>query len=141
MRYLILTLLLSSPVYADSVERIKGLIFVHAIANGINPNLALAIAKNESKLNPKARGSLGEIGVFQLRPEFHKGNIWNTEQNIIIGIKYLKSLEKRFVPKYGDAWFISYNLGPNYPKTLKYPKKFQYYVRVQKQLHYIAMGE
>lgn len=38
---------------------------------GEDPLLLQAIAKVESSFNPKARGKIGEIGLFQIRPEYH----------------------------------------------------------------------
>lgn len=53
---------------------ITALILAGAEHRGIDPNMALAIATVESNLNPAAIGSLGEVGVFQLRPEFYLPN-------------------------------------------------------------------
>ncbi len=54
---------------------IISLIIAGAQDRGIDPNVALAIATVESGINQFAIGSKGEVGVFQLRPEFYlKGN-------------------------------------------------------------------
>lgn len=94
----------------------------------VDPRLALAIAEVESGFNPNMVGSLGEVGVFQLRPEFHSVVKGNTKQNIDVAIKYLAHL-KRQCGDYGDAFFVCYNYGPS--RQLKHPKLFPYYKRVQ----------
>ena len=68
---------------------------------GIAPELALAVAKKESNLNPKAIGDGGKaVGMFQL----HTGAAADTDttnrldpiQNIEGGIKYLSILNKKY---------------------------------------------
>lgn len=50
---------------------ITGLIMTISLQMGFDPNMAIAIAQYESSLNPKAVGAIGEVGLFQLRPEFY----------------------------------------------------------------------
>jgi hypothetical protein len=50
---------------------IISLIVAGAQERGIDPDLALAIATVESNINQYAIGPVGEVGVFQLRPEFY----------------------------------------------------------------------
>lgn len=49
---------------------ITSLIIAISINMGFDPILALAVAKVESNYNPAQVGKIGEIGLFQLRPEF-----------------------------------------------------------------------
>jgi len=96
---------------------------------GISSELIVAIVKVESNFNPKAVGSShGEVGLMQLRPKYFKTATFDVENNMEIGVKYLAKLKKICYPKYGDAWFICYNLGPS--KTVKHPKLFAYYKKV-----------
>jgi soluble lytic murein transglycosylase-like protein len=114
-----------------SKNQIEAMIFQSAVKNGVDPNLALAIATIESGLNPNAVGSLGELGVFQLRPNFHpviKGDVRN---NIDVATKYLARLQKQ-CSRMGSAFFVCYNHGP-YSKV-QYPKKTKYYAKVTKEL-------
>lgn len=100
-----------------------------AIEQGLDPKLALAIAKTESSLNPNAVGNLGEIGLFQLRPEYHdvkKGNIIN---NVNVAVKYLVKVKEICEYKYNKAWFICFNTGP-YRKIKVEPTDFSYYKKV-----------
>lgn len=129
--YLILFNLICCVTLAGDVEReIKRV----AKQNQFDPDLAVAIAKVESGLNQKAVGSKGEIGLYQLRPEFHASNIRETKTNIKTAILYLKRIKAKCEPKFGDAWFICYNLGPNYAKPIRHPKLFPYYKRVLAQM-------
>lgn len=110
---------------------------------GIDPDLALAIATVESNLNPNALGSMGEIGIFQLRPEYHNTIKGNAKHNILVGIAYLLELKTKYSAKYEHTWFVLFNYGPNNPP--KEPTKTQYYQRVMFQLNklkvqrYLAM--
>lgn len=85
-----------------------------ASAAGINPpQLALEVAIQESGLNPNARGSNGEIGIFQLLPSTAASlgvDPTDPTQNIQGGITYLGSMLARF----GDpvAAVAAYNAGP-----------------------------
>jgi soluble lytic murein transglycosylase-like protein len=127
-----LTLILLALIYvndskADETQTIQDTIVKVAMEEGIDPALALAIAETESNFNPKMIGSLGEIGVYQLRPEFHRVSRSNVSANIKTGIKYLVRL-KRECNSYGDAFFVCFNYGQ--AKKLKYPKLFPYYKKV-----------
>ncbi len=95
---------------------------------GVSPSLALAIADVESGGNPNAVGSLGELGVFQLRPEFHSVTKGDTRGNIELGVRYLAAL-KRQCASYGDAYFVCFNYGT--ARRLVYPRLFPYYQKVK----------
>lgn len=100
----------------------------------IDPDLAVAIASVESGLNPKAVGGLGEIGLFQLRPEFHPVLRENANHNILVGVAYLAEVKSK-CSRFGDAWFVCFNYGPH--NKLKLPRETQYYKRVMSQLNKI----
>ncbi len=54
------------------IQAVMGqLILSMAAQYGIEPKTALAIAWKESRLNPMAVGALGEIGLFQVRPQMY----------------------------------------------------------------------
>jgi soluble lytic murein transglycosylase-like protein len=129
---LFLTLFTRSVANSSEIERTIRTI---AKEEGINPDLAIAIAKVESGLNPKKIGKVGEIGLFQLRPEFHK--IGTQKQNIRTAMRYLKYLKGYCGPTYKEAYFICYNVGPSYKRIL-FPKRFKYYIAVMSEMNRVA---
>lgn len=100
-----------------------------ALKNGIDPDLAVAIAIVESGLRPDAVGQAGERSVFQLHPRYH-AIVADESENIDTAIAYLKKLKKRCVARYGDAWYVCYNYGPN--NRLNEPAKTTYFKKVQR---------
>ena len=85
-----------------------------AAANGVPATLALEVAISESSLNPSARGSKGELGLFQLLPAtaamLGVSDPLDPAQNAQGGTAYLAQLYSR----YGD-WgtaLAAYNWGP-----------------------------
>lgn len=98
-----------------------------AKAHGINPSLALAVAKRESGLNPEAVGDTDleggpSVGLFQLRPataEKYGVDPADPLQNITGGVKFLKELSDRFRdPSTGltdiQKVLMGYNGGPEH---------------------------
>lgn len=74
-----------------------------AKANGIDLALVLAVIQKESSFDPKARSSVGAVGLMQLMPATAKWlGLKNTKQlttpavNIKYGVKYLKYLWNEF---------------------------------------------
>lgn len=81
---------------------------------GVDPDLALAVARKESALDPLARGAAGEVGLFQLSPATAADlgiNPFDVSQNIQGGIRYLRQQLERF----GDVRLalMAYNAGPS----------------------------
>ena len=111
----------------ESPAQVEAIIKQEAIKHGLDHTLLLAIARTESGLNPRAKGKLNEIGLFQLRPEMHACASFDARKNTRCAIKYLLQL-RRHRSDYGDAWWVAYNYGPN--RKLKYPRLFPYYKRV-----------
>lgn len=119
-----------------NTNQIKQMIVRIAKEEGLDPNLALAVAKQESGFNPKARSGAGAAGLFQLMP-FHWKNMgiandpYNPEMNAKAGIRLLKSFIKA---NNGDVslGLAAYNAGqgsvnkyngiPPYKETQNYVK-------------------
>lgn len=119
-----------TPEHGD----IPNLIMAEAKAQGVNPALALAIARTESGFNPNAKNPSGATGVYQLMPATAKEmgvDEKDTKQNIKGGIKYLKYLNNYY---HGDQDKViqAYNAGmgnvdrgraASFPETQNYLKK------------------
>jgi soluble lytic murein transglycosylase-like protein len=88
-----------NPRNAEVIEMIKTL----APAQGVPTWFALRIAKVESNYNPKARGSAGELGLYQLKCSTARemgfaGNcttLLNPAVNIHYGLKHLAMAIKK----------------------------------------------
>ncbi|NPA16046.1 MAG: lytic transglycosylase domain-containing protein [Deferribacteres bacterium] len=116
---------------------IESLIKDTARKYGVDPELALKVAKIESNLNQQAVSPKGAIGVMQLMPETARElgvNPYNLEENIKGGIAYLKYL----IEKYNgdiDLALAAYNAGPSavdrygdippYKETINYVRKIR----------------
>lgn len=101
---------------------------------GVDPYVVAAIAKVESSLNPKATGSVGEQGLFQLRPEFYQegqpGSLYNPEENIRVALKLIKHKKKACVHKEKNAWVVCYNMGLAGARRINNPFNQTYYKKV-----------
>ena len=118
-----------SVAMAGPTVKQERLINKYAKKYNLDPKLLTAIAEVESKFNSHAVGDLGELGLFQLRPEFHPTvKEGDDRSNIEAAAKYLAYVKDRCEPTYGDAWFVCFNHGQN--KRLLAPKVSTYYKRV-----------
>jgi len=107
--------LLILPVNADTVSKItvKELIVKHAKEMGIEPALALSIAKTESGFNHETKSRYGAVGVFQLMPRTANKlgyNPYKVSDNIKGGIAYYKMMYKMFGSM--ELALAAYNAGP-----------------------------
>jgi hypothetical protein len=96
---------------------------------GVDPEVALAVAEQESGLNQGARGSSGEIGIFQLMPGTAAGlgvNPYDVGQNIDGGVRYLGQQYQRFGS--WDLALAAYNAGPGRVAAGTIPASTQGYV-------------
>lgn len=79
---------------------IEALIVSISLSMGFDPNIALSVAKVESKLNPSAVGKIGEIGLFQLRPELFAPSCLRNKTKksyVLVGDRSLQKLVDNIV--------------------------------------------
>ncbi len=105
-----------SRISTREQKKIKELIRIISLSEGIDPDLVESIAYVESAFNPKAVSPRGAVGVMQLMPEtakrFKVKNIYVPEENIRGGVRYLKYLKKLF-PHDLRLALAAYNAGEN----------------------------
>lgn len=117
---------------STSVGVVQSQIVSAAQSAGVDPSLALAVAKQESGFNPTAVSPKGAIGVFQLMTATAAGlgvDPNDPGQNIQGGVKLLGQLLQQYG---GDTSLAlaAYNAGPSavakyggippYPETINY---------------------
>ena len=107
-------LLLCAPVRAEhSVTKVKESIVKHSIELGVDPALALSIAKSESGFKHEAKSAHGAVGVFQLMPSTAKRlgvNPYYLSENIKGGLMYYKRMYDMFGST--ELALAAYNAGP-----------------------------
>lgn len=116
--------------------RIKLAIALASIDHGISQELLHAIVYVESSYAHEAIGqSHGEIGLMQLRPEFHKCASFKIRENINCGAAYLAKLKESFGDRDTQAWWVLYNVGP-YSKV-KNLRAQHYYRKVTEAMRHV----
>jgi LysM repeat protein len=97
-------------------QQIEEMVRERAIELKMDPNLAVAVARKESSMNPRARNATsGASGVMQMIPSTAKmmgvKDIWDPKQNVDGGLRYLK---KQLDTHGGDVALAlaAYNAGP-----------------------------
>lgn len=76
------------------------LIHEKATKYDVDPALVAAVVETESKFHPTARSSVGARGLMQLMPKTGRWlgakNLYDPEENVDAGVRYLKYLQDRF---------------------------------------------
>ncbi len=120
-------------------EKIREQLKAIAIELGLDPSLALGMAKVESGYDPKRVSPKGAVGVLQVMPRLAKHSfgisrkmLFYPEINIRIGLSWMKSLLKRFDHNL-DLSLAAYNAGASRVVRAGYKipriKETQAYVR------------
>ncbi|OGL47953.1 MAG: hypothetical protein A3H37_07960 [Candidatus Schekmanbacteria bacterium RIFCSPLOWO2_02_FULL_38_14] len=81
------------------------IVYKYSMDNGIDPFLVLAIMRQESFFDPNSLSPAGAIGLLQIMPKtalkilkengedyFEKNQLYESETNILLGIKYISKL-------------------------------------------------
>ena len=92
---------------------VKEYIVKHSMEMGVDPALALSIAKLESNFCHEKKSPYGAVGVFQLMPSTAKKlgyNPWYVNENIKGGLTYYKMMYKQFGST--ELALAAYNAGP-----------------------------
>jgi soluble lytic murein transglycosylase-like protein len=87
----------------DRAAKYHSIISAEARKHGIPVKLAHAVVRVESNYNPRARGSAGEIGLMQIKPQTARGvgfrgstkALYDPKTNITYGMKYLAGAHKK----------------------------------------------
>lgn len=122
----------------------------------VDPALVAAVIEQESRFKPRAKSPVGARGLMQLMPRtgYWMGarDLYNPEQNVDAGVKYLKYLEGRFdgdthkiVAAYnaGEGNVMKYRGTPPFRETRTYVKNVMrnYEKRQQQLAAYSAKAE
>ena len=102
-----------APAQSADVNSVKATIVKHAIEMGVDPAIALSIARTESGFRHEARSSHGAVGVFQLMPSTARRmgyNPYSLNDNIKAGITYYKKMYNMFGSV--ELALAAYNAGP-----------------------------
>ena len=92
---------------------VKEYIVKHSIEMGVDPALALSIAKLESGFCHEKKSPYGAVGVFQLMPSTAKKlgfNPYYVNENIKGGLMYYKMMYQKFGST--ELALAAYNAGP-----------------------------
>lgn len=122
--YTFMVLLLAMKVEASEipVTQVKERIVKHSVEMGVDPAIALSIAKTESGYRHTARGGDGAVGVYQLMPATAKRlgvNPYLIDGNIRGGLMYYKMLYNMFGSH--ELALAAYHTGPAYVLKHKQP--------------------
>lgn len=109
---------------------------------GFDPIFTLAVIKTESKFNPVAIGTVGEIGLMQIRPEngewiakkfgfkwLGKNSLKDPAMNIKFGVAYMSYLKAKYKNQ-AMKYINAYNLGPTNVIRMGKKVKQHYYAQV-----------
>lgn len=114
------------------------LILQYSAIYGVDPLLAVSVAKVESDFNVNCISKTHDYGLFQLNASTFRRytvkQLLDPELNIKLGIQYLAEVRNESVHQHGYEWVVNYNLGTVKGNKVRYPKLFPYYKKVNEQM-------
>lgn len=122
--FTLMVILLAMKVEASEIpeHKVKDTIVKHSVEMGIDPAIALSIAKAESGYKHTAKGNDGAVGVYQLMPATAQRlgvNPYLLDGNIKGGLMYYKMLYNMFGSH--ELALAAYHTGPAYVLKNKKP--------------------
>lgn len=115
--------------YRSQSNAVAQVILSESARHQLDPLFTMAVISHESRFKPDARGSFGEIGLMQVKPDtaawiasrsklerFAKTKngaramLFDPVQNIRVGTAYFAHLRKRFA-SHGRMYLSAYNMG------------------------------
>ena len=148
--------------FKGEAKKLARTIVKQSQAYELDPIFIMAIIDHESSFNPTIKGSFGEIGLMQIKPntaqwiakKYHlqwKGekSLYDPATNVIFGTAYIDYLRDRFA-EHGRLYLAAYNMGVTnvnralgkdiWPKD--YPAKvMQHYVKFYGDLRNILKNK
>lgn len=105
--------------------------------NGINPAVTNAVISVESKGNPFALGRHGDSGLMQIRHKYvpeSQSQLFQSCTNVMRGTALLKQAREKCKHTVDNTFVVCYNLGTTGGSRLRFPKKWNYYVKVTREM-------
>jgi soluble lytic murein transglycosylase-like protein len=120
----------SLPAYARRLEAYREIIERHSRLHRLDPDLVRAVIYAESGGNHRAVSVKGASGLMQLMPATAAAmgavDVFDPEQNIASGTRYLRVLLDRFQRLELALW--AYNAGPTAVEQRRLPRETENYV-------------
>lgn len=109
----LVSFLMANAQAAIPEDVVKETIIKHSMEMGVDPALALSLAKKESGFKHELRSPYGAVGVFQLLPSTANKigfNPYYLSENVKAGLTYYKMMYKMFGST--ELALAAYNAGP-----------------------------